>query len=344
MSHRNWLEQWFEHNAPQYENAFYAFMAIIKDRSKGSHVIESNGLYEALDATINLLRFIPMLKAFASDYIPPAILEIISKLNDELIPKLIDIKSRCIEQDGITCIAPNDLAKLIEMTVDFINSIASLISNKIEELVEPFNQFIADFDDSIKIDLVDGKYYILVEEESKEQKEKLEKLHKELNKTRAKQQAMQQMQNVQKVFVVCDKADVINYVQQRWADKIELTSHGEKSLLDSGFKDIKLIVAAFDLLAIEYHQTYANKLRIDDAIAATEAIGIEFKPSMSDTTMGNHPIYQRQYNNRPADFSRHLCMGTSRRPEHCMRIHFEWDEEQNKIVIHHAGNHLPCSN
>lgn len=343
-SQRHWLDMFFEQAAPQYENAFYAFMALVKNRSDGPHTIESNGLYEALDATINFLAYFPMLKIFAGEYVPPPILEFITEIKDKLEPKLLDIHSRCIEQDGVICIPPDDLAILIKIVVNFINDLASLVSKKVQELVEPFNEFIKDFDETIKIDLVDGEYHFLIMEESEKRKEQINQLNKKLYKNNAQQHASVQKQQSPQVFVIYDKKDIVDYIQQRWLDEIILTNDGAESLLDSGFKDIKQIVTVFDLLANKYHKVYSNKLRMDDAMEATNAVGIEFKPSMSDTTMGNHPIYQRKYNNRPADFNRHLCMGTSRRPEHCMRIHFEWDETQNKIVIHHAGNHLPCSN
>ena len=61
---------------------------------------------------------------------------------------------------------------------------------------------------------------------------------------------------------------------------------------------------------------------------------------MSDVTMGLSDDYSAQYKGRKADYNKHLKIGTSRRPERTFRIHFEWDDEDNKIVIHHAGRHL----
>jgi hypothetical protein len=82
---------------------------------------------------------------------------------------------------------------------------------------------------------------------------------------------------------------------------------------------------------------------MEEAKAAAAELKVKFKPKMSESNMGTHPIYSREYSGRPADFNRYLCLGTSRKAEHCMRIHFEWDKETQQIVVHHAGDHLPTN-
>jgi hypothetical protein len=66
---------------------------------------------------------------------------------------------------------------------------------------------------------------------------------------------------------------------------------------------------------------------------------IEFKPSMSDVTMGQF-FDNRKYKQRTADMNRHFCLGNARDATRTLRIHFEWDDEDEQIVIHHAGRHL----
>jgi hypothetical protein len=38
--------------------------------------------------------------------------------------------------------------------------------------------------------------------------------------------------------------------------------------------------------------------------------------------------------------NRHFRLGGARDKTRTLRIHFEWDEDDQVIVIHHAGEHL----
>jgi hypothetical protein len=85
--------------------------------------------------------------------------------------------------------------------------------------------------------------------------------------------------------------------------------HAVDSLQKAGFRDLKLVVAAFNVLGEYFHPTYADNLRMTDAIAATCKLGIEFKPAMSDSTMGTHAVYSPKNRDKTADFNKHLCLG-----------------------------------
>jgi len=66
---------------------------------------------------------------------------------------------------------------------------------------------------------------------------------------------------------------------------------------------------------------------------------IEFQPKMSSVTMGQYAD-NRKYKGRSADINRHFCLGNARDPIRTLRIHFDWDDEDKLLVIHHAGKHL----
>ena len=68
---------------------------------------------------------------------------------------------------------------------------------------------------------------------------------------------------------------------------------------------------------------------------------INFAGHMSDTTMGQYDDYSSKYKERDADMNKHLKLGSSSHdPQYHFRIHFEWDEDDEMIVVHHAGKHL----
>ena len=68
--------------------------------------------------------------------------------------------------------------------------------------------------------------------------------------------------------------------------------------------------------------------------------GIEYKGGTSAVTQGMSNDYKLDYKGKSVDIGRHLCIGTARNPELTLRVHFHWDEEDKKLVIHHAGRHL----
>ena len=82
---------------------------------------------------------------------------------------------------------------------------------------------------------------------------------------------------------------------------------------------------------------------MEDSINKLESYNAEFKLMLSDKTKGRHEVYKRKYNGKAASFDKHICLGTSRDAQNCFRLHFEFCVEQQKIVVHHAGKHLPMS-
>lgn len=343
QSPEEWLTLWGERAIPIYVAAFHAFMTLVNDKKTNNddNSAESNAFYDALTVTLELCNYLPSLHNLRGEKIPTPIYDVIEELVKEITDELESVKSRCVVENDLQCIAPADLMKFLNTLVNFICEIGYSISAAINAMLEPFNNFMSNFDQKALIDLVDGEYHMLVSQESEERAAKIGRLSGELNKLIAEQQAKTMHANT--VFVIFEKADIIQYVQNRWADFILMTPHAIDSLLCSGFKDLKSIVAAFDLLGQDFYNTYTGNQRMESAKAAAETLKITFKPKMSETGMGTHPVYNREYSGRSADFNRHLCLGTSRKAEHCMRIHFEWDEAIHKIVVHHAGNHLPTS-
>jgi hypothetical protein len=72
------------------------------------------------------------------------------------------------------------------------------------------------------------------------------------------------------------------------------------------------------------------------------AINIDFRGNSSEITMGQHKShYFCQYNGSKIDIGKHIGYGGSRNPERCIRIHYHWDKEIEKLILHHVGDHLP---
>lgn len=338
------FEAWMEKAIPLYIEAFHAFMSVVKDKKNqaGEVVVECSVFYDALQVTRELFNSDHLLKELESVMIAPALYVEIEPFIISIRTRLEEIQNRCIKVEGASCIHQDDFFSFIKLLVEVISEFGIALSSLITSVLEPFNDFIRDFNAAAAINLVHGDYHLLVTQEVDQLEESRKSLAKDNQKLKSLVEHIQRKAEPE-VYVLCDKDDLLSYVNRRWRKQIVLTQHAVDSLMDSPYKDIKRIVSAFDLLGDQFYQVYAYGLRMDEAKAASSAVNIEFKPSMSDTSMGRHAVYDRKYNGRDVDFNRHLCIGTSRSPDRCFRVHFEWDGVNQKIVVHHAGSHLPVS-
>jgi hypothetical protein len=126
--------------------------------------------------------------------------------------------------------------------------------------------------------------------------------------------------------------------------KLVATTAALKSAQDSPFQDFARVKRCLDILRDYYFRVYGDKsILLTRAIDAGAAHRIEFRGDTAATTKGLYPTYQRRHNGNSVDIGKHLCIGSSRSPERCFRLHFHWDNNQKQIVIHHAGRHLPTS-
>lgn len=58
-----------------------------------------------------------------------------------------------------------------------------------------------------------------------------------------------------------------------------------------------------------------------------------------DPKYSNHRMFE--YEGKPVEMFTHLKLGVSKDVRHTMRIHFHWDHIKGRVVLGHAGPHLP---
>lgn len=134
--------------------------------------------------------------------------------------------------------------------------------------------------------------------------------------------------------------EIAEAIMSQFPNRLYFTTPALKSMSDSIYRDMSKFRACLQLMATELYLNYKEKhLRLHDVLNHFTKELIEFRPKMSNITMGKY-FDNRQYKNRPADMNRHFCLGNARDAMRTLRIHFEWDEQDQLIVIHHAGKHL----
>jgi hypothetical protein len=339
-----WFQGWLERALPIYMDSYHSFMDMVKARKTGTHDVdlEAHCFYQSLKITREITSDDAHLEVAVTVMAPGLLaLEYLKGIR-EVDKFLKEVEDRSIEKDGLSYIATNDLVKFIETITRFISEVASELANLIVNSVEPFNEFIKDIDNTIKIDLVDGSYHLIVDQEREEAQQKVKTLSEEKHKrtwtglfNRTPQEPI--------VYVITSKEELVEYIKDRWPNEIVLTSHAEASLIASPYKNIKKLISVIDIIAKEFFDCFNHGLRMEDSVKALEACNAEFKPMLSDKAKGRHDVYKRMYLGRTANFDKHICLGSARDPQNCFRLHFEFCEEAQKIVVHHAGIHLPMS-
>ena len=94
-----------------------------------------------------------------------------------------------------------------------------------------------------------------------------------------------------------------------------------------------------------YQFVYFGETPLQSAVEKLNQSKIVFRGDMAQETQGKHKsVYKKRlYKGRPADLSKHIRIGNSYSPERCFSVHFELDNSEKALVIHHAGKHLPTS-
>lgn len=137
--------------------------------------------------------------------------------------------------------------------------------------------------------------------------------------------------------------DVANAFGLRHADKVMFTAACERSMGRSAFKDFDAFESILNVLIMGFHPMYSDKSislkQVEDMLAVIPA---SYAGNMSDMTKGMYETdYMRVHDGLKVDISRHIKLGRIFDPRYTLRLHFHWDAKASKIVVHHAGEHLP---
>ena len=111
----------------------------------------------------------------------------------------------------------------------------------------------------------------------------------------------------------------------------------------SSYADLGAFTKVLQILVDGFYPMYANRSKslkeVEDMLARIPA---SYAGNMSDVTKGKfEQHYFRQYEGQRVDISRHIKLGRAYDQRYTLRLYFHWDEARAKIVVHHAGEHLP---
>ncbi|PLX88405.1 MAG: hypothetical protein C0618_04375 [Desulfuromonas sp.] len=135
-------------------------------------------------------------------------------------------------------------------------------------------------------------------------------------------------------------ADLVPVIEEKYQDRIILTTRAKKSMDDSPYRNLDKALLCFQSIAGPLWEHYAGGINRFDLKNEFKRVGMEAKFAMSQVTQGKSSDYDVRYKGEKIDIGPHICIGTTHDPATTLRVHFTWDADESKIVIHHAGKHL----
>ena len=132
----------------------------------------------------------------------------------------------------------------------------------------------------------------------------------------------------------------------RHGAQVIFTAGCERSMSRSSYADLNAFAKVLQVLVDGIYPMYATKAKsLKEVKEMLQAIPASYAGGMSDITKGKtDQAYFRLYEGQRVDISRHIKLGRMFDPRYTLRLHFHWDAERAKVVVHHAGEHLPTLN
>lgn len=140
-------------------------------------------------------------------------------------------------------------------------------------------------------------------------------------------------------------AGIAKGLMNRHPERIVFTPACERSMNESPFENHEAFADVLSVMIGPLFDMYSSKtVRLSDVEDRLAGIPADYAGDTSDVTKGKYrDAYFRLWEGRRIDISRHIKIGRLMNPRYTMRIHFHWDEDSGRIVVHHAGHHLPTA-
>jgi hypothetical protein len=135
--------------------------------------------------------------------------------------------------------------------------------------------------------------------------------------------------------------ELISLLEDRPNHSVVLTGKAERSLKKCIFNDVERVWKAIQILNEDLSRTFIEGYDVDLVIDRLKReVNSTYVPNTSETTLGKYDGYEATHNGRTIIGKRHLKVGSSRDPQRCFRLYFDWDDQAQKIIVTHAGAHL----
>ena len=140
---------------------------------------------------------------------------------------------------------------------------------------------------------------------------------------------------------VRDVAAAVELARDLFADELLFQLNSRSVVRNNPFEDPEAMLGALRWLATTYRRSRMGDGSLPDPDASIrEACGWFYTSHQSEVTMGRYrDWYVTKVDGKARRLRDHVGKGNSKDPRHTIRIGFDWDKEQQAVIVGYIGQH-----
>ena len=139
-----------------------------------------------------------------------------------------------------------------------------------------------------------------------------------------------------------DVGDAVERARRAFPDQL-VVALNSKSDVETPFQRPEEVYDVLAWLGTEYHRARTRQLGRDpqfDKLLKEACSGWFYKPKQTDETKDQYPDwYRTRVGDTEYELDAHVGKGTSFDPQNTIRIAFDWDENEKRVVVGYIGRH-----
>ena len=141
---------------------------------------------------------------------------------------------------------------------------------------------------------------------------------------------------------IADVEDAVERARRAFPNEL-VVALNSKSDVETPFKRPDEVYSVLAWLSTEYHRARTREVGRDpqfDKLLKEACSGWFYKAKQTDETKDQYPEwYRTRVEDRVYELDIHVGKGTSFDPQNTIRIAFDWDEEEKRVVVGYIGRH-----
>ena len=141
---------------------------------------------------------------------------------------------------------------------------------------------------------------------------------------------------------IADVEDAVERARRAFPNELVVVLNS-KSDVATPFKRPDEVYSVLAWLSTEYYRARTREVGRDpqfDKLLKEACSGWFYKPKQTDETKDQYPEwYRTRVEDREYELEMHVGKGTSFDPQNTIRIAFDWDEEEKRVVVGYIGRH-----
>ena len=140
---------------------------------------------------------------------------------------------------------------------------------------------------------------------------------------------------------IANVSDAVKRAEDMFPDKLQLKTNSKSDIRDNPFEKPGDVWEALKWLATEYHDAKAGISGVPDFdLAIRQACGWQYKSDQRETTRNKYrDWYTTKTNGKTYWLLEHIGTGSSKDARHTIRIAFDWDKDERKVIVGYIGQH-----